>query len=204
MPDLPVPDTMQAETIFTLFGQTIENVYHIVSPTGVDAAALLDCAEAVHDWVGASLMPKMPDQVTYVRTEVKNISIPAGGMVVRVPSGVVTGAIAGGAEPGGTTFSIALRTGNTGRSYRGRKFVPAVPVIHRVGNGVAAAWANDLVTVFNDLRTALAAFNQVLVIVSRIQDNLELLIPITTEVIAVNYTNLDIDSQRRRLTGRGT
>jgi hypothetical protein len=60
------------------------------------------------------------------------------------------------------------------------------------------------VTALNNLISVLAAVDKLLVIVSRIQDHVVLTTAVATPVVNASYTDLFIDSQRRRLTGRGT
>lgn len=204
MANQPVPDTMEVEAIFLLFGQRIENVYHVKSNTGVDAQVLSDCADAFNDWIVDSFMGVLSQDVHYLGLEVRNLDIPNGSVTTRQPGTDIHGAYTENSEPGGTTLCVSARTGQSGRSYRGRKYISGIPTTQRTGNTVLSSWAAACVAALNDLLTVLTAVNQVLVIVSRIQDHVTLSTPITTPVENFTVTDYDIDSQRRRLNGRGT
>jgi hypothetical protein len=101
------------------------------------------------------------------------------------------------------TFCLSLRTEASGRSFRGRKYVAGVPQTKVAGNQIVSAWAGDILTAMNDLIAVLSALNQVLTVVSRVADGIDRITAVTTAVANVTYTDLNIDSQRRRLTGRG-
>lgn len=204
MPLQPVPDTMEAEVIFLLFGQRVENVYHIQALSGVDAQVLLDTATSLMNWVSTTYMPLVSDEVTFLGVEVKNLSIDNGGLIALQPPSPVSGSIAGGSMPGNVSFCLSLRTAQSGRSFRGRKYVAGVPRSVVTEQAVSSSWAADLISALTDLTTVMFAINNLIVIVSRVQAGIELLIPITTPIVSYTTTDLFTDSQRRRLTGRGS
>jgi len=204
MPFQPVPNTVQCDVIFMLFGQFVENVIHVEVPAGVDAPTIQDCANEVGNWVEDTLLPALSQDITFLRVEAKNLSIEAGGEAVY---NAAPGTVGGGAvssEPGNVAFCVSLRTAQSGRSYRGRKYVAGIATSQRVGNTVLPAYGQALADAFNTLITVLEGFAKVLVIVSRIQDGIELVTAVTTPVTSAVATNFDLDSQRRRLNGRGT
>lgn len=200
----PVPNTMAVDCLFNLYGQIVENTYHVESPTGVDAQVLTDCLDMFAGWVTGNLMPHLSQDVSMQGVEVTDLNIPNGQKVVFQPGVVVTGGVAFAAEPGNVSFCVSGRTNRTGRSYRSRDYMIGVPTSVRTGNQVSPGWANDILTAMNFLITALSGINQILVVLSRIQNGIELLVPVTTPITTFTYTDLYIDSQRRRLTNRGT
>lgn len=204
MPFQPVPNTVQCDAIFMLFGQIIENVYHVQVPGGVDAPTIQDCANEVGNWIEDTLLPQLSANLTFLRVEAKNLSIEAGGEAVYNAAAGTVGGSPDASEPGNVAFCVSLRTAQSGRSYRGRKYFSGLAVSQRTGNQVLPAYGAALVDALNTLITVLEGFSKVLVIVSRIQDGLELLTAVATPVTSAVAANFDIDSQRRRLNGRGT
>lgn len=200
----PVPNTVQVDMLFLLYGQRVEMVWHASAPGGVDAVTLSDAEAAFAGWAAGTLMPLLGNEISFIGLEVTNISIPNGGKRSFQQSPPVAGGQSSLCEPGNVAFSVSLRTAQIGRAYRGRKFIPGVPVSQRSGNQVQAGWATALVQAVNDLIAGVQAVNMLLVVVSRFLDNVERLVPVATPVISVTTTDLNIDSQRRRLTGRGT
>jgi len=204
MANLPVPNTMQVDVLFRLYNQIVENVYHVEAPDGVDAVALDDCKNMMAGWVTGNLMPLMSSDLVFTGLVVTNLSIEGGSQVTFEQVGGLPGSIGSAAEPGNVSYCISSRTDRIGRSYRGRKYIAGIPANKRTGNTIDATWAGQLVAEFNGLIDFLQTLNLFLVVVSRTLDNVERLVPVTTRVLNHTTTDLFIDSQRRRLTGRGT
>lgn len=199
-----VPDTIRVNVRFLLFNQIVENVYDVNCPTGVDAAALADCRDAFIDWVPNTYMGSISHDCFWTGLELQNLSIENGSVLSYTAPSPVAGGANSASEPGNVSFCVSARTGASGRSFRGRKYVAGVPIVFRTGNQVAADWAADILAALNGLISTLNAINQVLVVVSKIADGVERLTGLSTPVINFTYTDLNIDSQRRRLTGRGS
>jgi hypothetical protein len=199
-----VPFTIQCDVVFLLFGQRVENVIDVEVPGGIDAAVIADTANEVGAWVLSDYLPLLSASVVFLNVEAKNLNIPSGGVAVfNAPPGSV-GGIVSPAEPGNVSFCVSLRTALSGRSFRGRKYVPGIPANKRTENTIDAAWAADIVAAFNNLISILNALDKFLVVVSRVADGLERTIGVATHVDNASIVDLFIDSQRRRLTGRGT
>lgn len=199
-----VPNTVQVDAIFSLFGQNVENVFHIQWPGGVDAVAIADSATAVRDWVEASYLPLLSNQIQFLRCEALNLDIDNGGTSVAFATGAGTGGTASASLPGGSAFCVSLRTAQSGRNHRGRKYVMGIPEAGRSGNQVTGAYRTQMESAFADLINDIQSVNAVLVVVSRFLNNVLRLEAIVTEVIAIVASDTNIDSQRRRLTGRGS
>lgn len=199
-----VPFTVQVDVFFLLFGQRVENVYYCQFIDGVDAVTLSDVATAFNTWMEGTFMGNISVDCVYIGGEVHNLDIEAGSILAFAPAAPVAGGIAVSSEPGNVSFSVSLRTGVAGRSFRGRKYIAGMPTTQRVGNVVQPVWANDLINALNGLRSILLGINGVLVVVSRIADGLQRLEALATPVNAITVADFNIDSQRRRLTGRGT
>lgn len=204
MANLPVPNTMQVDVLFRLYNQVVENVYHVEAPGGVDAVALDDCKNQMAGWVTGNYMPLMSSDLVFTGLVVTNLSAEGGSQVTFEQVGGLPGTIGSAAEPGNVSFCVSQRTARIGRAYRGRKYVAGIPANKRTGNTIDATWAGQLVAEMDALIGFLDTLNLVLVVVSRTLDNIERLVPVTTAVTNHTTTDLFIDSQRRRLTGRGT
>lgn len=198
-----VPNTIEVNVIFLLFNQKVENVYHVECPTGVDAAALADCRDAFIAWVPNTYMGSISHDCFWTGLELKNLDIENGSILSYTSPTPVAGGANSASEPGNVSFCVSARTGQSGRSFRGRTYVAGVPVVFRTGNQLAADWAADILAALNGLISTLNAINQVLVVVSKIADGVERLTGLSTPISNYTYTDLNIDSQRRRLTSRG-
>jgi hypothetical protein len=118
-----VPNTVQVDALFRLFGQTVENVFYVESPSGVDAAEILASAQGIHDWVQRSYLPIMTTDVQYLGVEAKNLDIDDGGTATILADAGSIGLIASSTLPGGSSFCVSLKSAESGRSHRGRKYM---------------------------------------------------------------------------------
>lgn len=204
MPSATIPNTVQCDVVFLLFNQRVENVVHIECPDGVDAPTIQDCANLVGNWVEDHYLPNLSADVTFLSVEAKNLSIDNGGVAIYNAAPGVTGGVTSASNPGNVSYTISLLTAASGRSFRGRKYVIGVPQFVVTGNQVSATWSAALVDAFNELRDILVAADKLLVVVSRVADGLERLVGVTTAVTSAGVSDLNTDSQRRRLNGRGS
>jgi hypothetical protein len=201
---LPVAKTIQLDLIFLLHGQRVENVWHVTNNSGVDAQVLQDTAVAAMNWCTTSLMPLLANDIQFLGVEALNLDIPNGSKIAVQPPAPVAGGNTTPAFPGNVSFCVSLRTGFSGRSFRGRKYIPGIPLNVVNGDSVTSAFASDLIAAFNDLTQVMFAIGNFVVVVSRFANLVERLVPIATVVESYTTTDFFVDSQRRRLTGRGT
>jgi hypothetical protein len=69
---------------------------------------------------------------------------------------------------------------------------------------VGASYANDFVTAVNQMIVDLAGLGWTLVIVSRQHNKVARTTAEVTPILTATVVDYNVDSQRRRLTGRGT
>jgi len=189
---------------YTLYGQQIENVHHVKYAGDGDAAELAAIADIYNTWEIDTLMPLLSSALTYRGIEVRDLAVPAGAIGVAVPEAPIDGSITEDSLPGGTAFVISLRSGLAGRSARGRTYVAGIPISKKTGNQVVGSFASDLVSAFNDLIALLEAAGHFLVVVSRFAELVERVVPATFTITTATAVDTNLDSQRRRLNGRGS
>jgi len=115
--------------------------------------------------------------------------------------------------PGNVTMAVSFRTSAAGRSGRGRNYIAGL-VDLRDGNSLLDdVYAGQLVDAWSGLRTLGSEDGWAQVVVSRysgytIVDGKKVPTPraegITNEVNTILLTDRTLDSQRRRLPGRGS
>jgi len=91
---------------------------------------------------------------------------------------------------------VSLRTGLAGRRFRGRKFFSGIPKANVADNTIDSALCDDIVNGVGTMMSALNANATPLSVVSFVGLTV-------TAVTAALCTDNFVDSQRRRLTGRG-
>jgi len=209
MPFNAIPGAALAKIEYTFRGQQCFNDLWFIKATG--AVTVFDASNLANGiqltW-GQNVVPLLSNDLTLVRTTVRDYTLENGVEAVST-MGTFDGG-AGDALPNNVAACVSLRTGFAGRHYRGRIYLPGIPR--------TAVTENEYLDDFmNGQLTALAMFigpdavanGWQLVVVARQQTitpgSAPVPIPggIVTLAVAWQFTNNVVDSQRRRLPGRG-
>lgn len=204
MPYVPVPDTLQAELRFTWAGQQVENTLYFTGSAGVTPSLATDLGDALIGWWTGQFAPIMSNTLTLVEVFLTDLTTNTSFTVSDTSGLPVTGASTTDSEPNNVSLCVSFRTVQRGRSGRGRNYVPGLTEAQVNGNVVGATTISDITGAYSILLGA-GSFVAGLqwVVVSRFHNGVErttgLAIPITTVLVVDNI----VDSQRRRLPGRG-
>jgi hypothetical protein len=201
-PFIPVENTIRVDFVYLTPGGEAENVLFFDFGSAPGFTDVEDVVEAAKDaWV-SNIIPIQSRDVMITKVIGTDLTAEASFTTETAPN--VAGSVAADAVPQNVTSAIAFRTGFSGRSKRGRMFW----IGHVKGNMVGDTLTSTAVT------NILAGVNNFIA-------DLEAAIPTLTHVV-VSYCHegawrlagdktlikdytLDptIDSQRRRLAGRG-
>lgn len=203
MPFVPVPNGIQANLRLSYDGQEVENVIGFRAPGDPTPADLAAVAEGVEDWWMANIRSIVPATVVFREVYAVDLSTQDGGVFTASGSNGSAGTNAFAAMPNNVTLAVTLRTAQRGRSYRGR--------IYHIGLTEPQVTDNEVVpTIITLLSTAYAALLNAanfggceLAVISRQLNNVPRLIGVATPVIDTVIADPVVDSQRRRLPGRG-
>jgi hypothetical protein len=193
------PDCAEAVINAVEAGKPMANVLNFHRVGGYVQADIDNLAFLVDDWVGSDYLPLCTDDLTYLVTHVKGLESSADLEAFNAAS-TGLGGVSGSSMPLQCTLAIKLTTGFTGRSQRGRFY--ALPTGLSNQNGAAeftSAYANALVTALQSLITATAAADWDLVVLSRYHLNAQRATAVFKVVTDVSYTDVRIDTQRRRI-----
>lgn len=211
MPFVPVNGVALVELRYLLDNQHIENTLYFETGDGVDAANLLLLLNAVESWWLDNMAALVPDAVTLVELVATDLTTATGPQVSVAPTGGDPGTVADPVLPNNVTIAISFRTAQRGRSFRGRNYHPALWETGVIKNTVQ----DTIVAAIQDAYTALIGNTDVLgagytwVVVSRFSgvdadgDPIPRVAGIATAITSVLIVDPIIDSQRRRLPGRG-
>jgi len=199
---IPVPDTAEVRLMYNTAGGLAENVINFEKAGGWDLTSLAALAAAVEDSWESNISPIVAETITLTETVATDISTETGGQVTDI------GGIAGGqpnpALPNNVTFVVSFRTASRGRSYRGRLYHVGLTenfvTLDSVGDSNAAAFQGDYESFFADIATAVPGSSHV--VVSRCSGGEWRDTAVVTPVTSY-FVDSTIDSQRRRLAGRG-
>lgn len=205
MPFVPATKVVMAEFRAVLDGEKVENtMYFQFADVGPSVAQMQTLGETLRDaWI-ANALPQLPPVYAFTEMYLTNLTTQTSPTVsVAVPAGQV-GGIASPALPNSVTLCTSFRTAGRGRASRGRLFWPALTEPDVTGNVVSTARANGILGAI--VAVVAAAETGGLwshVVVSRFLNG----VPRASALIQVvtSYVQVDsyVDSQRRRLPGRG-
>jgi hypothetical protein len=204
MPFIPVPNTAMVEFRMTLDDQHVENTIYVQGTVEWNITSLATLATSLQAWWLTNYAPNVSEEV--VLREVVATSLENETAAQATVSGdSANGTNTSGSMPSNVTLTVSFRTGLRGRSFRGRNYIVGVPQdqvvdINHVQGTYAAAW----IDAYSELLEGTFEEGQQWVIVSRFEDGSPRETGIASEVLTVTVVDDVIDSQRRRLPGRGS
>lgn len=202
----PVAATALVELVYTLNGQVCENtLYFRHANTGWTESELITLAEAVRDWWIQNMATLTANACTLDRVDATDLSDQFGPKIVLPVTPPSPGLEASGPLPGNGTFCTTFTTGLRGRAFRGRNFFVGLAEGFTTGNQVSNAFATTLRGVYDALNipATLPAGVSWVVVTRVVNGVVQMPTALTNFVVSVTHADLNIDSQRRRLTGRG-
>lgn len=210
MPFIPVPNTALAEIRMLVDSQKVENTLYFLYDLPPNAADLNSLGEALVNWWVTNMAPLTPETTILREVVCTDISSESGPQVTNTPAADGFGTMATETLPSNCSFTISLRTALRGRSFRGRNYVVGLGISQVVGNNLVSGYADAFVDAYTLLIGIAEALSSTWVVASRfsgVDPDTKKPIPriagVTTPITTVLYVDLVIDSQRRRLPGRG-
>lgn len=203
---IPAVDTARVAMHFTQDLQQVENVFYVQSIAGWDAASLSTLAGIVKAWWNTSIKPTTSNTVSLNEIDCKDMSSSSGVEIVYSTGLPLVGSSGSPANPNSVTFAIKLVTGLGGRSFRGRQYIIGLTQgnLNADANTVTSAAMAIYTTGYNALITSLAAaYTPGMVIASFHSGGAPRITATLTAVTAALFADNVVDSQRRRLPGRG-
>lgn len=202
-PFIPAAGTVKVELVFSGAGGSMENVYH-VRPNAAITEALLDQIVTLFDgWDDVDGSEHRSASVSLDRIVAKDVSVDDGlGVEFALPAprpGVVTGSPV---LPNNVTAAVKWTTGFTGRSRRGRTYIVGLYEGGVIGDQLESATRAALLADYQALLTAVTGEGWDLVVVSYCANGDWRTNALVTPISSASIEGT-VDSQRRRLLGRG-
>jgi hypothetical protein len=192
------PNTMQVN----LYGHDernglLLNVFHVLSPDPVDAAACAAVAAAVGDWTNGNYNNCWAENVSSDRVVVTDVTVLNSWQKELTVN--AAGTLIGATVPSQNTLAVKKSTGLSGRAYRGDWYVwpPTISQLEVLdGNLFLESYRDTCVNQLNILISILNTAGYTLVVASQATGQI-------TPVDAFVATDRLVDSQNRRGGGRG-
>lgn len=203
-PFVPFVNGAQVEMLYIQDGQHVENTFHFSIGTDLTLAKANAMADyMVNTWENVNMRPLRHTGVTWAGIRIRDLTSATGPIYTPTPSGAFVGTLAGSALPNNVTLAVKKNTARGGRSYRGRIFHIGLVESQVTGNTTNAGVTGSLATAYSVLLSSAAQTAVgILCVPSRRQNKAWLTEGIETPVTAFTIDST-VDSQRRRLPGRG-
>lgn len=207
-PFIPASGVIQLEAVYSQFGQFMENVFHILQGDGATAATVSDMTAACAtyaSWEAEWGAGPRSSTASLVSLTARDLSTQEGPSVYYTTGLPIAGAIVGTPMPSNVTVAVKWNTALGGRSFRGRTYWIGMDGVSRNGDQIVPAFQTSLLNIYNHLLTMIPAGHagQQLVVLSYAHNKAWRTAAVATPIVAPSV-NLDLDSQRRRLAGRGS
>ena len=217
MPFIPAENTAQVRVNQTLHGEKITNTFYVQKNSEWGTADLQALANIFITWWNDDYSDNLSVDIGLSSVAARSMQAEdAPGVEIGAPP-LSVGLGLGPAMPGNVALVVKHTTGLTGRNRRGRSYVAGLQEGTVDGNVVQTPVRDAVVLSFGELRNALIAAGYVHVVASfydgftlvDFPDGTTRKVPtprsaaLTTPVEAY-LADLTIDSQRKRLAGRGT
>lgn len=210
MPFVPIENTAAVEIRMSYFNQRCENTLFVENGSAWDGSSLTGLGSNIRDWWEGNYAALVSQQV-FLREIVCTDQTTETSAQVTVNGGDLNGVDNGDPLSNNVTWAIAFHTASRGRSFRGRNYIVGLTGnALSDANTVLGAWASNVITAYSGLITGALGAGQTWVVASRfsgIDPDTGRPIPraagVVTPITTVAYSDLIVDSQRRRLPGRG-
>ena len=217
MPFIPAVNTAQIKINQQLHGQTVQNVIYAQSNDGWSSGELADLCNTVITWWNDHLADELHSDMHLISVSARDMSTEdAAGVEIQAPPLSGGNLNTGGGMPGNVALTIKFKSGLTGRNRNGRLFLAGMSEESVNGNTVTDAMRDQVLIDFGELRDTLLGAGWTPVVAS-FYDGTQLVdlpngetrkrpIPRATALLTPieSYTaDTNLDSQRKRLAGRG-
>jgi len=201
---IPVPLCAQAELIYSWASQQCETVLHYTLDDAWTTVQLQSLGDALITKWNTNIKPLMGSTLSLTSVVCTDLQAQNGASITRAGGLPSAGTQTGDVLPNNCALVMTKRTDNRGRSFRGRIYSPAIPEPQISGNSPSGAFVTQLVNGWSQFMAVTIAgpLTAQLVVVSKYSNNNPRVIGITTPVVSITSDGV-MDSQRRRLPGRG-
>lgn len=203
MPFIPVANTMQTSLIFQYGTQRAQNVMYFEKDGPIVGADFDILGDAVRIWWNDNLKSIMDADYSLVQISMADLTYQDAIGFDYTQNLPIAGTDPGNALPSNVACCVKLVTGFRGRSFRGRQFLMGLTDTRVVGNTIQSGYVGGALAAYDALLGGGVPAGWTWVVVSRYHNNAPRSAGMTTPIIGVSIENV-VDSQRRRLPGRGS
>jgi hypothetical protein len=204
MPFIPLPNGIKVCFRYVVDGQQVCNVFYGTTTEDIDMTFLDGLGGALVTWWTTYMKPNLPPDCALQAIELTDAE-EIGGVGIEYVAGLPSaGTFGSNGLPNNVTYAIKLASGHIGRSYNGRTYWPAVAFESKSGvNRVTSDFRTAATLAISELINAFVDASAQLVVASFHHAGAPRTEGVATPVAGAVTTDDILDSQRRRLPGRG-
>lgn len=204
MPYVPAPDVALAELQMSIDGQIVENTLYFQASAGLDLALMDDLANALATWWEDFMAPGLTSSLSLTGVGVTDLTTNTSPGIFHPVVPNVPGEGGSPALPNNVALCVSFRSAFRGRSARGRNYVVGLQENQVIMSHVDTGVSDFFITAYQQLQGA-GDFVPGLQwgVLSRFSGGVPRVTALFRPIIAVTVVDDTIDSQRRRLPGRG-
>jgi len=203
MPFVPMLNTVQAEFVYTWNNQICQNVLQFEAAGSLSVPNMLELGAELVTWYDTLLQPLQSTfcALTSIRlTDMTAEFAPGLDYSTGLP---LVGTAGTDSMPNNVSISLTKRTVFRGRSFRGRIYQVGMVESQVQGNVVLATPLANMIAAWEDLLAfSTASESWTMVVASKFEGGAPRATALLTPVINISSDGI-VDSQRRRLPGRG-
>jgi hypothetical protein len=203
MPSPLFANTAEFEIRYLIDLQRVENTLYFLSSTPYSLSTLQDACNALSEsWI-TNIMPLLADGLFLIETFGRDLSVGEGAEATTPAPSNTHGAF-GVQVSNNVSFCVSFRSGVAGRSNRGRNYLPGIPAAAlATANTFDTGWVGDILSAYSAVATDMSDLGFQHVIASRYHNGVVRPSGQTQNVTSYLAVDNIVDSQRRRLPGRG-
>lgn len=203
-PFVPVPNTVQVELVQNNDFQIVENVIHYKGSAPYSLADMTNLAAQLITYWNTYLKPLTSINSNLVNIILTGMDTESSPRTIVTPAGPPQGSATGIGAPNNVTIAFKKDTGLRGRSNRGRLYACALPISAVTGDQMTATARSAWLSALNQVTFLGPTTNgSIMSVVSKRHNNAWRTTGVATPVLSFAAVDGNLDSQRRRLTGRG-
>lgn len=193
-----LPNGIEVVVNYSLFNKIVSNVFHVVSATEVTDLILQAIVDAFKDWLELDAMQFMSYELGATEIVATDISEPDGIQVTHTFAPTLDGTLVSDAASSNVAICISHLTERTGRSFRGRTYMPGNTLSTIVNNELDPTRQATLLSIYVALAARIEGAGASMVVASFVSGGLPRAVGVGTPITGFSVGKR-VDTQRRRL-----
>jgi hypothetical protein len=202
---VPALNTAQANLRFTFDSQQAENTLYFQKAGGPITQPELDTLGSdLATWWDVNLRQALSSTLVMREVYLVDLTSQTSASATYTPGTPLQGGDTTQPLPNNVSFAVSFRTAGRGRSARGRNYIAGLTEQNVTGNELVTTMVTYIVDAYKELLDP-ATLGSIWTwsVVSRFQNKAARASALVQPITAVSTTDAVVDSQRKRLPGRG-